>query len=246
MKHNYNTTHIVSIKKETEKVKTFVLNKSITAKPGQYVMVWIPRLNEKPFGVVASSPLTISIAKVGPFTQAIHSLRVGDPITYRGPYGSSFTAKSGNILLVGGGYGVVPLYYFASELVRRKKTTVTVVIGARTKNDIVFAGRFRKLGCMVKIATDDGSLGFAGYSPDLAAKLVTKEQFSGIYACGPEIMMKKVAKLAADHNIFCQVSVERFFKCGGIGICGECSFHGHLVCKDGPVFAGALVLKNES
>ena len=93
MKHEYKTATITKIERETDKVLTFTLDASVKAKPGQYVMVWIPRVDEKPFGVVCDDPLTLSIANVGPFTQKVHACKPGDMVTYRGPYGSSFTKK---------------------------------------------------------------------------------------------------------------------------------------------------------
>jgi len=239
-KNIYKTVKIVKIENESDKVKTFILDKKIKAKPGQYVMVWLPGINEKPFGIVNDDPLTFSIAKVGPFTEKIHQLKVGDRLTYRGPYGTSFLPKNGQILLIGGGYGVVPLYFLAS-IIKNKRLAI-VVIGAKTKSDIIFKSKFEKLGCKVKISTDDGSSGFKGFSTDLTQKLLEKEKFKAVYTCGPEIMMKKIAELCHEKRIFCQVGMERFFKCGGLGLCGECSCKGHMVCKDGPVFNGKILL----
>ncbi len=242
MKNSYKTATIIKIEKETPRVKTFTLDTSVAAKPGQYIMLWLPGINEKPFGVLYPSPLTISIANVGPATELIHKQKVGDKLTFRGPYGSSFTPKGKRMLLVGGGYGVVPLYFFASSLTPAKRKQITVVIGAKTKADLTFVSQFKKLGCTVKISTDDGSMGYKGYSTDLAQKVLNDEDFASIYTCGPEIMMKKIAAMADKKKIFCEVSVERFFKCGGMGLCGECSLNGHLVCKEGPVFPGRILL----
>lgn len=235
MFNQYQTTKINRIIKESDKVKTFILNTKITAKPGQYIMVWLPGINEKPFGITSSSPLTLSVAKVGPFTEKIHELNVGDKLTFRGPYGKSFKLKDGKILLVGGGYGVVPLYFLALSVSLRKRKNITVIIGAKTKSDIIFVSKFKNLGCQVLITTDDGSVGFKGFTTQLVEKVLRKEKFKAVYSCGPEIMMKKICQLCRKKKVFCQVSLERFFKCG-IGLCGECSCQGKLVCKDGPVF----------
>lgn len=243
MDNKYKTTVIKNIEKENAIVKTFTLDISFDAKPGQYIMVWLPRINEKPFGIANSKPLTISVAKVGPFSEKIHQLKKGDKLSFRGPYGNSFTLKGKKILIVGGGYGVVPLYFFASSIPKEKRKNITAIIGAREKNLLAYVDKFKKLGCKVEIATDDGSVGFKGYTPDLAEKILNKEKFDSVYTCGPEIMMKKVAKICKDKRIFCQVSVEKFFKCGGIGLCGACSMDGNLVCKEGPVFEGKVLLK---
>lgn len=242
MNNIYQTAKIKSIETETPKVKNFILDKSIKALPGQFLMVWIPGLNEKPFGVVIPTPLTLSIAKVGPTTEIIHKLKVGDKITFRGPYGQSFTKKNGKILLIAGGYGVVPLYFLAATISPEKRKKITVVIGAKTKKELPFVAKFKKLGCRVLVTTDDGSSGFKGFTTELTEKLINKEKFSAIYSCGPMVMMKKIAQLAHKKKIFCQVSVESFFKCGGFGICGECCFNGLIVCREGPVFDAKVLL----
>ncbi len=244
MKNKYITAIISKVKKQTDKIKTFHLETAIKAKPGQYIMVWLPQVNEKPFAVLSADPLIISVAKVGDFTRRIHQLKKNDKITFRGPYGSSFTSKGEKMLLVGGGYGVFPLYFLASSLVAFKRKNIIVIIGARTKSDLSFVAQFKKLGCQVKVSTDDGSLGFKGFSTQLAGKILNKVKIDSLYTCGPEIMMRKMALMAKEKKIFCQISMERYFKCGGIGLCGECSFEGMLVCKQGPVFSGKVLLKN--
>jgi dihydroorotate dehydrogenase electron transfer subunit len=241
MKINYQTTTISKIISETPKVKTFILNTKIEALPGQYVMVWIPRFNEKPFGVVDDSPLTLSIARVGEFTEAIHKLQAGDKISFKGPFGNGFTNKSRKNLLVAGGYGFVPLYFLAKRLSMDKNNRTVVVIGARTKTDLPFVENFQKLGCQVNKCTDDGTEGLQGFTTDLVSDLLKSEKIDSVYTCGPEIMMRKVSQICQDHHISCQVSMERIFKCGGMGLCGECSINGILVCKDGPVFDSKMI-----
>lgn len=242
MKNKYTTARVFKIERETAKVKNFFLDTRVTAKPGQYVMVWIPREGEKPFAVGSSSPMLLSIAKVGPFSQKLHELKVGDKITFRGPYGSSFTPKGKRILLVGGGYGMVPLYFYSLQASYAKRKNISVVIGARTKSDLVFVSKFKKLGCKVYLSTDDGSAGFKGFSTDLSQKLLDKEKFTYVATCGPIAMMKKIALMCKQKKIHCQVSVETHFKCGGMGLCGECTYNGYIVCREGPVFSGKILL----
>jgi len=236
MNNNYKTAKIIKIKKESPKVKTLVMDINIDAKPGQYIMLWIPRVNEKPFGVVYDKPFTLSIAKVGPFTKKVHELKVGDKVRFRGPYGNSFSKREGECLLVGGGYGVVPLYFFASSFPKSKRKNIILVLGAKTKEDLILVNDFKKMGVKVQASTDDGSLGFKGFSTDLAQKVLKTGKFKSIYTAGPDIMMQKIAKIALDNKIFCEVSAGTFFKCGGIGLCGECALNGYLVCKEGTIF----------
>jgi len=243
MKNNYITAKILKIEKESKNIKNFYLDAEVDALPGQYLMIWIPGLNEKPFGVVDTSPLTISVNKVGPFSEKMHELKRGDKITFRGPYGSSFLPKGKKMLFIAGGCGMVPLYFFAKTSLKSKRKYITVIIGARTKSDLPYISKFKKLGCKVLTATDDGSSGFKGFTTELTEKIFKKEKFDGVYTCGPEIMMKKIAKICSEKKVFCQVSLERHFKCGGIGLCGECAINGRLVCKEGPVFRGKILLE---
>jgi NAD(P)H-flavin reductase len=69
---------IVEIRAENEQTKTFVLDGSLVAVPGQFVMVWLPGVDEKPFSLAGADPVTLTIAAVGPFSRALHSLVVGE------------------------------------------------------------------------------------------------------------------------------------------------------------------------
>ncbi|NMC36220.1 dihydroorotate dehydrogenase electron transfer subunit [Candidatus Beckwithbacteria bacterium] len=241
--NSYHTNSIVNIEKETPKVKNFILDTQIKAKPGQFVMVWLPRINEKPFGVVAAKPLTLSIANVGETTGKIHQLKIGDKLSWRGPYGTAFKYQGKKVLMVAGGYGVVPLYFLAlsQNLPNRKK--ITVIIGARDKANLPFVAKFKKLQCQVKVCTDDGSAGFKGFTTQLAQELLAKESFDSIYTCGPKPMMYKIGEMANSLQIPCQISIDTFFKCGGLGLCGECAINGHLACQEGPVFDSKILLE---
>ncbi|MBI2640984.1 dihydroorotate dehydrogenase electron transfer subunit, partial [Candidatus Roizmanbacteria bacterium] len=244
LKTFYRTATIKTIERENHRIKNFTLDTNVDAKPGQYVMVWIPRLNEKPFGVLTSRPLRLSVARIGEFTDRIHRLKVGDILTFKGPYGTSFKNIGKKKLLVVGGYGYIPLYFFCSQLARSHRKKTTIILGAKTKKDLSFISKFKKLGCQVKITTDDGSRGYQGFSTALARKYIQGKKVDSAYACGPEAMMEKVAEYSHKYKIPCLVSIERFFKCGGMGICGECSYNGLLVCKDGPVFNGRVLIKD--
>jgi len=108
-------TRIGQVIVENAKVKTFILETSLEAEPGQFVMIWLPRVNEKPFSLVDADPLTITVARVGPFTSELHRLEVGDRLWFRGPLGRGFELVGENLLLVGGGYGVAPLAFLAKR-----------------------------------------------------------------------------------------------------------------------------------
>lgn len=230
--------------RESQKVRTLVFDTSVIAKPGQYVMLWMPGVDEKPMSIMNSVPLKISIANVGPFSGKIHEIREGDLLGIRGPFGNGFALKKAQkILLVGGGYGIAPLRYLA-EKARAKDIAVEVVIGARTKDDIILQKEFSELGCVVHLATDDGSCGEKCFSTDIALRLLSENserQFDCVYSCGPELMMKRLGEICEKLNVPCQLSLERFIKCG-FGVCGQCACDGLRVCVDGPVFDSKVAL----
>jgi dihydroorotate dehydrogenase electron transfer subunit len=101
-------------------------------------------------------------------------------------------------------------------------------------------------------STDDGTQGHKGYNTEILADLLKNASAGkfakpdGIYTCGPEKMMFKVAQMAQDHNVFCEVSLERYMKCG-FGACGQCCMDGTgiRICKEGPVVGGLTALKLE-
>lgn len=237
------TANIAKASEENYRIKTFETDAKIDGKPGQFVMVWVPGVGERPFSLLNCNPVSLTIANVGPVSNEIHSLTPGDKLTFRGPLGNGFGLETGKkakkILLVGGGYGVVPLYWLASEA-KNKKIAVTMIIGARTEKDIIFAERFRQSGAKVVVATDDGTLGFKGNAVE-AAKNEGIGKFDCIYSCGPEKMMYFLALACKEAKVPCQLSLERYMKCG-LGVCGSCDLDGISVCRDGPVFEGEKAL----
>src|SRR5512136_627989 len=101
---------------ENERTRTLVLDLYLEAEPGQFVMVWLPGRDEKPFSIAGNCPLTLTIGNVGKFSSALHELRVGDRLGIRGPFGQGFVLSSGHALLAGGGYGAAPLGFLAERL----------------------------------------------------------------------------------------------------------------------------------
>jgi len=243
------TVRIRDIRDETHTIRTFVLDAEVPeAEPGQFVMLWLPGVDEKPISIARPAPLTLTVARVGPFSTALHKRKVGDLVGWRGPYGRGFSLPSPlpsslredrPALLVAGGYGAAPLYFLATRAVEHGIPT-TVALGARTALDLLYAEQFRALGVDLILATDDGSLGHRGYVTDLLTHPLTQPTNQptnqpAIYACGPEPMLVLVHQLCRERSIPGQLSVERYMKCG-FGICGQCALDGLLACQDGPVF----------
>lgn len=238
---------VKQIVQETEQVKTFILEGSVGAKPGQFVMAWLPGKDEKPFSVAMDNGLELhlAIAAVGPFSQAMHELKVGDLVGVRGPFGTTFSCEKGqHLAFLAGGYGAAPLYFFAHEAVA-KDCTVEFIVGARRQDLLLYTEKIEALkNVNLHIATNDGSAGYAGFNTDLLTQIVEKEEIDCIYTCGPEIMMVKAAELAKAKGIDAQISVERYMKCG-FGVCGNCCVDGtgEPSCVKGPVMSLEKVLK---
>ena len=224
---------ITEVVEETPTIRTFFFETSFDPEPGQFVMAWIRGIDEIPMALSYDNAITVQ--KVGSATSALFELGNGDSIGIRGPQGKGFDRKSGHILLIAGGVGAAPLAPLA-EKSSSEGIQVTTLLGAKTKEELVFRKRFEKAGDVL-IATDDGSDGKHGYVTQL---IENNEIYSQIYCCGPEIMMKKVFDKVPLSKA--QFSLHRYIKCG-VGICGACCVDGLRVCMDGPVFPGD-VLKN--
>ncbi len=220
---------ICDIEEESPGVKTFFFQSQVRFDPGQFVMVWIPLLDEKPFTIsyIQDGRIGISVLKRGVFTTALHNKKIGDMIGIRGPYGRGFGLKTDSaVCVVGGGIGMASLTTVIERLKR-----VTIIQGARTLAELLYRKRFKDM----HVCTDDGSAGLKGTAVDLFADLLVKQQFRKVYTCGPERMMVRVVELCKKYAVECEVSLERYMKCG-FGVCGQCDCSGKLVCKDGPVF----------
>ena len=254
MQRNSNHTKICTIEKvidETPTVRTLVFSDEIMPKvlPGQFAMVWVPGINELPMSVMVSldeGKAAFTVRKHGSASTGLFNVEKGQQIGVRGPYGNSFDVKSGKLLLVGGGTGLVPMMRLLTNL--KSTDDVTLLIGAKTKNEVFFEDFAKQLlknnTHKIIISTDDGSYGEKGFVTDLVEKLVEENQFDAVYTCGPEIMMYKTVSIAHSKGIFVQASLERMMKCG-VGICGSCCMGEDLVCRDGTVFDGDHLLSNQ-
>jgi dihydroorotate dehydrogenase electron transfer subunit len=247
LQRNSNHTTIVTIEKvidETPTVRTLVFSDSVMPNvlPGQFAMVWIPGINELPMSVMISKEsgkAAFTVRKHGTASTGLFNIPVGGKIGIRGPYGNAFDIKSGKLLLVGGGTGLVPMMRLLTFV--KPTDDVTILIGAKSKNEVFFedlANNLLKNNLHnVIISTDDGSYGEKGFVTDIVEKLVSESHFDGVYTCGPEKMMYKTVRSAYSRGIFVQASLERMMKCG-VGICGSCCIGEDLACKDGTIFDG--------
>jgi dihydroorotate dehydrogenase electron transfer subunit len=235
---------IAAIETDNYRTKTFVLDARLDAAPGQFVMAWLPRFDEKPFSLVDADPVTLMITAVGPFTRLVHTLQIGDLLWLRGAFGNGFCVPDTQRrpALVGGGYGVAPLLWLARQQLAAG-SQITAIVGARTKADLLYSERFEQLAAAagsgalsLLLTTEDGSRGHRGRVTDLLAPLVERGKVDGIYTCGPHGMLRAVETLAQQACLACQASWEAYMRCG-IGICGACEHEGKVLCLDGPVLA---------
>lgn len=228
---------------ETPTIKTFYFEDNMIASGGQFLMVWVPGVDEIPMSIsFTGAHKGITVAKVGEATSRLHEMSVGSKLGIRGPYGRGFDISSAqHIIAVSGGCGSAPLGPVFDEAVGNGKEIIFVV-GARTGGELLFKDRATELGIEVDISTDDGSEGYHGFVTERIAELLPEKAYDLLIACGPEIMLKKIVELASEYDIKAQVSLERYMKCG-VGICDACAIDGYQVCLDGPVFDGELVAK---
>jgi dihydroorotate dehydrogenase electron transfer subunit len=176
----------------------------------------------------------ITVKNIGEATKVLTSMQVGDRIFVRGPYGRGYHVPNGKILVVGGGTGMASLL---PAMERITATDVHTAIGARTEGELLFEERSRKTSTSVRVSTDDGSKGFHGNAVQLAKDMMSATKYDMVLACGPEKMLFFLHKLCLEMKVPCQMSLERYMKCGG-GLCGSCAIDGKRVCREGPVFSG--------
>lgn len=230
---------ITSIREDNHRTRTFFLEPALPAQPGQFAMVWLPGVGEKPFSLSGSEPLALTVVTVGPVSDAIHNLRAGKRLWLRAPLGRGFESQGERLLLVGGGYGAAPLRFLA-EVARAEGKAVEVCLGASTAADLILVNEFEVLGCDIRLATEDGSQGAAGLVTETVRQAIHDHRPNGLYACGPVKMLEAVEVLAEQRHLPYQLSWEARMRCG-MGLCGSCELErqghgtGWLTCLDGPV-----------
>jgi dihydroorotate dehydrogenase electron transfer subunit len=233
------TVIVERIVAETPDITTIYFPSVGEAQPGQYVMVWLPGVDEIPMSLsTIGSPSSISVRVVGDATRTLADIKEGAKIGIRGPFGNGYLILGKHPLLVGGGTGIASLTPLA-ELMVEKGVNPTFVIGARCKDQLLFKKRLTiLLGDNLLISTDDGSEGYHGYASVNAKEIMTSRNFDQIYICGPELMSAIVWSDSERYHIPIQASLERFCKCA-VGLCGSCAIGSYRVCRDGPVFDSA-------
>jgi len=239
---------VEEVRKLAEGIKEYLvkLEREVSPVPGQFAMLWIPRVGEIPlsFADADGSRARFILARVGRVTGFIHEkIDEGSRIYLRGPLGRGFTQVSGErCLLVSGGYGLAPLYFLAKRL-RERGCHVKMLLGFRSDREAFYRDEFERF-CEVEVAVEEGFAGFRGTVIDLLERVLERESFERVYTCGKEEMMIEVSRRCLDKGIPVEVSLERYIRCG-VGVCGSCVLEplGLRVCKDGPVFDGTILLR---
>jgi dihydroorotate dehydrogenase electron transfer subunit len=234
---------VLRVMEEADGISTLYFRDELCreAEAGQFVMVWIPGVEEVPMSLsTIGEEASITVKAVGDTSRRLTSMKGGELIGLRGPFGRGFEIRGERPMLVAGGTGMAPFKPLIGEMTERGLEP-TLVLGARTKSRLLFLQRLRGLpGLRLHVATDDGSMGFRGLASEYAERLMDERNFDSIYACGPERMMAAVYRAAEKRGLPIQVSLERYMKCA-VGLCGSCGIGPYRVCRDGPVFDGEML-----
>lgn len=216
-------------------------------KPGQFVNIEIKEASEvflrRPFSIFEvdykENTLSMIIKILGKGSKKLTEIKVGSSISIVYPLGKSFTypEKRDKVLLIGGGSGVAPMLFLAKES-GLPIENVDILLGARTKEDHIDVSKYSKYAGLHYVS-EDGSLGEKGFVTQHSVFTTNLQAYDKIYACGPDGMMRAIAKEAKAANVFCEVSLENLMACG-FGVCLCCieptNKGNQCVCTDGPVF----------
>ena len=221
--------------------------------PGQFVHVKVPALEisalRRPFSVfdAEDGKVTILYKTVGRGTAALNQVKPGATLMMEGPlgYGTFPVEVDGTALLVGGGFGVAPLYFLA----RRLKSPKKLFVGGRTKDDLLALDRFAEIGVETFTATNDGSSGVKGFVVEPLDEEIRRLRERGekfeLFTCGPDGLLKAVADRALSLGVPGWISMDRHMICG-VGACFACiqktKSGNQRCCLNGPVFAADTLL----
>jgi NAD(P)H-flavin reductase len=245
-------------------------------RPGQFNMLGLPGFKEAPFSFSSldgdEGTFVHTIRAAGNVVSALYRLNPGDPVAFRGPFGTGWPldkAQGKNLILVAGGIGMAPLRPVVEYALRNRDRFREVVLlyGAKTSDDLLYKQRFAawSQGITVLLAADEvrnRRVGLAPPEPVLSKESVGQAVQEGVvtklfarvhvplsetitFLCGPQIMMKFAAGaliLDGQSPADIYVSLERRMECG-VAQCGHCQLGAKFVCKDGPVFALADITR---
>lgn len=242
---------IREIIKHTEIDSTFIVEKNIDVKCGQFVQVSIPRYGEIPISIsdYNDEEIELTIRKVGHVTDAIFDKKVGDNIQIRGPYGNGFEVEDHlgkDLIMITGGTGLAPVKHIVNYFYNNlgKLNSFKLISGFKSVEDILFKESFKKWQktmdiCLTIDSPQEGWEGKTGFVTNYASELkLSNIDNVHVIMVGPPPMLKftgiELFKLGIpEEQIW--VSFERRMSCG-IGKCGHCKINDTYVCLEGPVF----------
>jgi NAD(P)H-flavin reductase len=223
-------------------------------RPGQFSMLWVFGVGELPISISGDparhEQLIYTVRSVGQATNAFVSQNVGTGVGVRGPFGTGWpveAARGHDVIVVAGGIGLAPLRPVIYEVLHHRQDygRLVVLYGARSPRDLLYrkelAAWARHRDTQVLVTVDYGGMswrGHVGVVTTLFKYARLKPANSVAMVCGPEIMMRFVARELVSHGLSrddVYLSMERNMKCA-VGFCGHCQYGPHFICKDGPVF----------
>jgi NAD(P)H-flavin reductase len=221
---------------------------------GQFNMLYVFGVGEIPISISGDPAhpelLVHTIRAVGTVTNVMSTLKAGDVIGVRGPFGTAWPVKAArghDVVLVAGGIGLAPLRPALYQILSRREDYGNIVLlyGTRSPEDILFRRELEQLRSRfdleVHVTVDYAGTRWYG-NVGVVTKLIPKAPFEAAdtlaMVCGPEVMMRFTAvelqkRGVSQEKIY--VSMERNMKCA-IGFCGHCQFGPMFICRDGPVF----------
>lgn len=220
------------------------------AKAGQFVILRVDEDGERfPLTIAdidkENGLLTIVFMSVGYSTKKLANLEPGDEIhDVTGPLGKPTHIKNyGTVVCVAGGYGAAPCYLIAKAF-KDAGNKVYMITGARNKDLIFWQDKMKNASTELFITTDDGSLGTKGFVTGVLNDIISREKVDYVIAVGPMPMMKAVADLTRDKNIYTEASMNPIM-IDGTGMCGACRVtvgnEVKFACMDGPDFDAHLI-----
>ncbi len=249
---------IVRTEQLTETEKFFeielVSGEPLGHQPGQFVQVFAPGIDEAPISL-ASAPngrktFDLVVRRIGNVTTALHELEPGDHIGIRGPLGKGFPMdelKDHDVLIVGGGIGLVPLRGVIQAILAERDDYHRVIIfaGFKSPAEILFRDELKEwaerddLEVFVTIDKPHPDWdGHVGVITTLFPEVSLDAPRTRAVICGPPVMYRfviaecRVAGIADEDML---LSLERRMRCG-VGKCGHCQINNKYCCLDGPVF----------
>lgn len=234
---------------------------ALEARPGQFVMVRIGPypypLLRRPFSIHSKDKKIIQIffKITGVGTSLLSQKEMNDSLDIIGPLGKGFTTvpefKGKEVVAVGGGRGIAPLYFLVQTL-HSQGASVKLFYGGKTLRDLPLKQKIERNGFDLFCSTENGSFGFKGIVSDFLEQELNKLNPSFIFACGPESMMERIARIAQAEKIPAEFSLESVMGCG-IGACWGCVrrikkndlLEWLKVCKEGPVFSRNEIIWQE-